>query len=108
MLEVAILTSLADADVHGYDLIERIGSLVGDLVCVDSGTMYRMLRAMEHGGLVNSTWQAAESGPSRRVYAITPRGIDALQAMAASLSQRAAAMEKLAARAVKIVEISRA
>lgn len=101
VLEVAILTSLADSDTHGYDLVERISSLVGDLVCVDSGTMYRMLRGMEQDGLVTSSWITAEAGPNRRVYVITEQGLAGLLDMAASLSERAAAMQQLADQAVE-------
>ncbi len=107
VLEAAILTSLVDSDSHGYDLVEQIGSLASSLVCVDSGTMYRMLRGMEQEGLVTSTWQTPEAGPSRRVYAITAEGIEALEVMAQSLSQRAAAMQQLADMAFRVVKGSR-
>jgi len=107
VLEVAILASLADSDLHGYELVERIAALAGGLVCVDSGTMYRMLRAMEQEGFVTSSWQTAESGPSRRVYTITTHGLDVLAAMAAALSARAASLEGLAATARAAVTSSR-
>lgn len=96
VLEVAILSSLAEADSHGYDLVEQIESLASNLVCVDSGTMYRMLREMEQEGLVTSSWQTPEAGPSRRVYAVTAEGIEALDLMARSLAQRASVMKRLA------------
>ncbi|MFH0915869.1 MAG: PadR family transcriptional regulator [bacterium] len=96
VLEVAILASLAETTTHGYDLVERIEALAGDQVCIDPGSMYRLLRALEEQGLVTSSWQTQEAGPSRRVYVILPRGIDALEQLAASLSQRAAAMQLLA------------
>ncbi len=104
MLEVAILSSLAEADSHGYDLVEQIESLASNLVCVDSGTMYRMLREMEQQRLVTSSWQTPEAGPSRRVYAVTDEGIEALHLMAKSLAQRASIMKRLADGAVRIVE----
>ncbi len=102
VLEAAVLSSLAGSDTHGYDLVEQISSLASDLVCVDSGTMYRMLRGMEHEGLVTSSWQTPEAGPSRRVYAITHEGISALEAMAESLSRRAAALQQLADTATQV------
>jgi DNA-binding PadR family transcriptional regulator len=106
VLEVAILYSLADSDTHGYDLFARIEALAGGLVCVDSGTMYRMLRAMEQDGLVTSSWQAAEVGPNRRVYVLTDQGFESLAAMAASLATRASAMQELAAKATQAIKES--
>jgi PadR family transcriptional regulator, regulatory protein PadR len=96
VLEVAILSSLADSTTHGYNLVDQIEDLTGDLVCIDPGSMYRLLRALEEEGLVTSSWQTPEAGPSRRVYEISERGIEALELMARSLSQRAASMQRLA------------
>ena len=53
MLEVAILASLAESTSHGYNLVDQIEALTGDLVCNDPGSMYRLLRAMEEEGLVS-------------------------------------------------------
>jgi PadR family transcriptional regulator PadR len=107
VLEVAILSSLAETDSHGYDLVEQIESLASNLVCVDSGTMYRMLREMEQEGLVTSSWQTPEAGPSRRVYTVTAEGIEALDLMARSLAQRASIMKRLADGAARAVERAR-
>lgn len=107
VLEVAILSSLAEAAAHGYNLVDQIRVLIGDLVCIDAGSMYRLLRAMEEAGLVNSSWHTAEAGPRRRVYAITEQGIEALESMAASLSQRAAAMQELAEHTTRVITKAR-
>ncbi len=106
VLEVAILASLADTTSHGYDLVERIGAMVGELVCLDSGTMYRMLRGMEEAGLVSSSWQTAEAGPSRRVYTISEQGLSVLRSLAVGLSERASALERLAAQALAAADRS--
>lgn len=108
VLEVAILSSLAESTSHGYNLVDQIEALTGDLVCIDPGSMYRLLRAMEEEGLVSSSWQTPEAGPSRRVYVISERGIEALELMARSLSQRAASIQQLADHAAQAVARSRA
>jgi len=95
-LETSILASLAESTSHGYDLADQIDILASGLVCVDAGSMYRMLRGMEEEGLVTSSWETAESGPSRRVYTITEQGLEALEMMARSLSQQATSIERLA------------
>jgi DNA-binding PadR family transcriptional regulator len=108
VLEVAILSSLAEATAHGYNLVDQIETLTRDLVCIDPGSMYRLLRSMEEDGLVTSAWQTQGSGPSRRVYTISDRGVEALEIMAVSLAQRAASMRQLADQAVQAVARARA
>jgi len=96
VLETAILASLAESTTHGYDLVEQIDALAADLVCIDPGSMYRLLREFEELGLVSSSWQTPEAGPPRRVYVVTEQGIEALELAAKSLGLRAAAMKRLA------------
>ena len=103
VLEAAILSSLAESTSHGYTLVDQIEALTADLVCNDPGSMYRLLRALEEDGLVSSSWQTPEAGPSRRVYAISERGIEALELMAWSLLQRATSMQHLADHATEAV-----
>jgi PadR family transcriptional regulator, regulatory protein PadR len=69
--------------------------------------MYRLLRSMEEEGLVTSSWETPESGPSKRVYAITDLGLEALELMAHSLSQRATSMQHLADYANQATEKAR-
>jgi PadR family transcriptional regulator PadR len=108
ILEVAILATLAETTSHGYDLVDHLEALAADLVCVDAGSMYRLLRAMEEDGLVTSSWQTPESGPSRRMYVITDRGREVLELMAHALAQRAAAMQELADHAKTVARKSQA
>lgn len=103
VLEVAILSSLAESTSHGYNLVDQIEALTGDLVCNDPGSMYRLLRGMEEEGLVSSSWETPEAGPSRRVYVITDQGLEALTMMARSLAQRADAMQRLAGHALEAI-----
>lgn len=107
VLEAALLSSIAESTSHGYELVEQIESLAAELVCIDPGSMYRFLRGMEEQGLVSSTWQTPETGPSRRVYEITVEGVEALEIMAQALSQRAAAMQRLAEHAAQAVTHAR-
>jgi DNA-binding PadR family transcriptional regulator len=94
-MEVATLASLAETTSHGYELVDQLDSLASELVCIDAGSMYRLLRSMEEEGLVSSSWETPESGPGRRVYVITDQGLEALEVMAHSLSQRALSMQRL-------------
>lgn len=84
-LKACALLLISEAPAHGYQLLARlpgVGPIGSDL-----GALYRVLRAMEDGGLVESNWQQSAVGPDRRVYSITDRGRHALDAEAEVLSE---------------------
>src|SRR5919201_3697587 len=70
--EPAVLLLLNERPAHGYDLLERVRELSGEPI--DMGNLYRVLRALEEEGLVQSEWQAEGPGPARRSYEITDAG----------------------------------
>jgi len=96
LLETAVLAVLLDRERHGYGLIEEIGVLVKGQVCVDPGSVYRLLRIMEQDGLVASSWHPPDAGPNRRVYVITHLGRDLLAERIRFLRQRASILLALA------------
>ncbi|HET7744938.1 MAG TPA: helix-turn-helix transcriptional regulator [Gaiellaceae bacterium] len=82
--EPALLSLIADGTTHGYELLDRLPSLLrGDRV--DVGNVYRLLRRLEDDGLVVSEWRGDLPGPAKRNYELTPAGRTALDAWRASL-----------------------
>jgi PadR family transcriptional regulator PadR len=63
---------LGEGPGHGYGLVDRLAGLgLGE---PRVGSVYAALRRLERGGLVTSSWEHQPSGPSRRVYRLTPDG----------------------------------
>jgi poly-beta-hydroxybutyrate-responsive repressor len=79
-----VLLLVRERPSYGYDLLVRLGELVGR---ADPGMLYRSLRAMEQEGLVHSSWQASEVGPPRRTYRLSEEGEDWLHAWSGSLRE---------------------
>jgi poly-beta-hydroxybutyrate-responsive repressor len=75
-----VLLLVAEAPSHGYDLLERLSTI--GVLGADAGGLYRMLRTMEQGGLLESKWETSTAGPARRIYRITEDGMDWLHAWA--------------------------
>lgn len=74
-IEPALLLLLAREPVHGYGLMEGLHSLGFEDYPVDYSAVYRTLRGLEEGGMVQSTWDVeVTAGPPRRVYTVTPEG----------------------------------
>ncbi len=59
---------------YGYQLLSQVDKLPFPGPAPDSAAVYRMLRQLEKNGFVHSDWQPGESGPSKRIYGITPAG----------------------------------
>ncbi|HEY3001687.1 MAG TPA: PadR family transcriptional regulator [Kribbellaceae bacterium] len=53
-----------------------------DGLVTSEGTIYPLLSRLRRDGLVDTTWQESESGPSRRYYRLTTHGRQALDAFA--------------------------
>jgi PadR family transcriptional regulator PadR len=72
-VEPSLLLLLRERPLHGYELLERIPEL-GVEGRVDIGNLYRLLRALEDEGLVQSEWSAELPGPAKRTYELTGEG----------------------------------
>ncbi len=95
-LRPCILLLLSDGPSHGYDLLNDIRAV--GLHGVEAGGLYRSLRAMDEDRLVRSWWEASESGPDRRVYALTRRGRAAMAEHMEELAAIAQLLDDLLAR----------
>ncbi|HUR84949.1 MAG TPA: helix-turn-helix transcriptional regulator [Solirubrobacteraceae bacterium] len=82
-LRPCLLLLLREHPAHGYDLLERLRPL--GFGRDDPGRLYRALRALENDGLVRSDWEKSTTGPDRRTYELTRRGIETLHTSAKDL-----------------------
>jgi len=81
-----VLLLLHERSAHGYDLLDRLPSLIG-AERVDVGNLYRVLRGLEEQGLVSSEWDETVPGPAKRTYELTEPGAAALDRWAAALTE---------------------
>ena len=77
-IQPSILLALKSKASYGYELIQeisRFGFVEGQ---APPGMIYRHLRELEDNGWVVSQWETEGAGPAKRVYQITPEGLDVL------------------------------
>ena len=72
--QALILAVLAEGPRHGYAIAREIEQRSQNSLKLGEGALYPALRAMERSGHVAGSWEIQESGPARRVYAITEAG----------------------------------
>jgi len=81
---------------YGYQLMETLEEESCGCHRLETGSMYTLLRRMEHRGLLESAWERAETtGPDRRVYKVTRMGTEALRSGLESIVKRKAMMNDL-------------
>ena len=76
-LDLLLLAVLERGPAHGYALIESLRERSGGTFDLPEGTVYPALHRLESDGLLSSDW-SEDSGRRRRVYRLTPKGVEAL------------------------------
>ena len=72
-----ILMSLADDDLHGYEIMRRVEEQTGGRSRIGPGTLYSSIQALLDAGFIAEVAQPAEhdlNGERRRYYRLTAGG----------------------------------
>jgi transcriptional regulator len=73
-LDMLILQTLQWAPRHGYALSKAIRTNSGEILKVDTGSLYPALHRLERKGWIASEWKSSDVGPRLRVYRLTQGG----------------------------------
>jgi PadR family transcriptional regulator PadR len=73
-LDLLILQTLQWGPRHGYALSKAIRTNSGEILKVDTGSLYPALHRLERKGWIAAEWKASDVGPRLRVYRLTKSG----------------------------------
>jgi transcriptional regulator len=73
-LDLLILQTLQWGPQHGYGITRAIQSGSGDVLQVDTGSLYPALHRLERQGWIAAEWKTSENNQRVRVYRLTTRG----------------------------------
>lgn len=84
-----ILLSLASGPKHGYAILKQIETLSGGSLLLSTSTLYGALSRLEEQGYIRRVpaGQQVTPGLPRKVYELTPDGLDLLHGEAERLQQ---------------------
>lgn len=82
-----ILLFLAEAPGYGLDLYNKMNSEI-PYNKIDTAAIYRALKELENDGMVESCWNTSESGPAKKVYSITEKGLEKLNEYNVDIQRR--------------------
>src|SRR5262245_6022818 len=90
-----VLAVLRDAPLHGYGIAREIERRSENALKFKEGTLYPALHVMARECLIASAWEREAGGRERRVYAITPAGLAALDQRARAWNAFASAIQNV-------------
>lgn len=88
---------------YGYDLIDTLNRHSLTDSTIEAGALYRNLRRLEENGHVESAWDVSGSGPARRLYHLTPKGVEHLEEWALLIERLADSMKHFATDSHKLL-----
>lgn len=72
--ELAILSVLEDAPLHGYEVARRIEQRTAGVLQFNLASLYPLLYRMEKRGWIKGAWETTTAGRKRRCYRLTAAG----------------------------------
>ena len=73
-LELLILRLLSSGSLNGWDMMQRMQLVSGDVLTVTAGALYPALHRLEARGLISAVWKPSENNRRAKFYGLTPRG----------------------------------
>jgi transcriptional regulator len=73
-LELLVLRLLSSAALNGWDIMQRIQLVSGEVLSVTPGALYPSLHRLEERGLISSVWDTSENNRRAKYYQLTASG----------------------------------
>lgn len=95
-LQLIVLRVLHDKPLHGYKLLQEVNTLLAGRRKLKPGSLYTILRRMEHSGLLDSIWEKKSAGLDRRIYNLTDKGVEMLKQGKSMIEEQRKVLEEMA------------
>ena len=73
-LDLLILQTVARGAEHGHGISQAIRARSGELLSVETGSLYPALHRLEKRGLLDSEWRSSENNQRAKYYTLTKSG----------------------------------
>ena len=94
-LELLILRLLRSGPLNGWDVMQRLRLVSGDVLSVTPGALYPALHRLEGQGLISAEWGASENNRQAKFYKLTASGRRRLDAEREAWARFAGAVEAI-------------
>ena len=73
-LELLVLRLLNSGSLNGWDVMQRIQLVSGEVLSVTPGALYPALHRLEARGLISAVWRPSDNNRKAKFYGLTVRG----------------------------------
>ena len=73
-LELLVLRLLRSGQLNGWDIMQRIQLVSGEVLSVTPGALYPALHRLEERGLIKAEWGTSENNRQAKFYELTAVG----------------------------------
>ncbi|HSE33512.1 MAG TPA: PadR family transcriptional regulator [Pyrinomonadaceae bacterium] len=73
-LELLVLRLLSSGALNGWDIMQRIQLVSGEVLSVTPGALYPALHRLEERGLISAIWDTSENNRRAKYYQLTTSG----------------------------------
>jgi PadR family transcriptional regulator, regulatory protein PadR len=91
-LDLLVLQTLQWGPQHGYGITQAIRANSGEILQVDTGSLYPALHRLERQQWISSEWRVSERNQRVKVYRLTPSGKKQLASQRTRWEQLSAAI----------------
>ena len=94
-LELLVLRLLRSGPLNGWDVMQRIRLVSGEVLTVTPGALYPALHRLEGRGLISAEWGVSENNRQAKFYKLTAAGRRRLDAEREAWERFAGAVEAI-------------
>ena len=94
-LELLVLRLLRPGALNGWDIMQRIQLVSGEVLSVTPGALYPALHRLEARGLIAAEWGTSENNRRAKFYRLTAAGRKQLEAERETWARFAGAVEAI-------------
>ncbi len=92
-LELLVLRLLRSGELNGWDIMQRLQLVSGEVLSVTPGALYPTLHRLEERGLVAAAWGVSDNNRRAKFYKLTAAGRRQLDAEREHWARFAGAVE---------------
>ena len=91
-LELLILRMLSSGNLNGWDIMQRLQLISGEVLSVTPGALYPALHRLEARRLISAAWGPSDNNRKAKFYELTTRGRKQLETQRKQWEQFSAAV----------------
>jgi PadR family transcriptional regulator PadR len=94
-LELLIMRLLRSGELNGWDIMQRIQLISGEVLTITPGALYPALHRLEERGVIAAEWGESENNRRAKFYKLTAAGRKQLEAERESWERFSGAVEAI-------------